>query len=541
MTYLAVGSVTRSISELLGKKLNKPPLMGAGVTFRVTTLPPDDGRVNEETGINLFLYRIHENPFTKNMDWRGNKVSPVRNSKPPLSLVLSYLLTAYAKAGGTPQDDVTAHQLLGNAMAILHDYPVLNDIHDSDFDAGLDAQFPPELRNAFDKIKVSMLPTTMDEFSKIWTGLSKAYRLSVAYEVSLVEIEPTTPPTLPAPAVQQPSVRTTTLGRPQIASVTPAAGPAGATVRIAGANLQQPGKPTSVVVGDDELSEDELVSVSPQGIDLVIPSAPANGPLLPIAVSIGGTTSAAAVYKVTPWITGISPLRGITGIPIVIPLTPPQVTAVSVDVGGTNAAITVDPSGAFVTAVVPMTLASNGPNPVVVTMNGQRSNARIFEVLPLITSVAVTTSAAPVSTTLTITGERLNGQDVSATVAGIVIRGGPNTNATQLVLTASRTLPATAPLSVSVDGSISNTIPPRLDSISPSSVLAGGTIVLTGDGLSGRHVLVSFGGTSVDLGAQSFGSRVRLSVPGTLPTGTVQISVTVDGRTTNALPLAVQA
>jgi hypothetical protein len=35
MTYLAVGSVTRSIAELLGKKLNKPPLMGAGVAFRV--------------------------------------------------------------------------------------------------------------------------------------------------------------------------------------------------------------------------------------------------------------------------------------------------------------------------------------------------------------------------------------------------------------------------------------------------------------------------------------------------------------------------
>jgi len=541
MTYLAVGSVTRSIAELLGKKLNKPPLMGAGVTFRVTTLPPDDERVNEETGINLFLYRIHESPFTKNIDWRGDKANPVRNGKPPLSLVLNYLLTAYAKAGGTPQDDITAHQLLGNAMAILHDYPVLNDVHDSDFDAGLDTQFPPELRNAFDKLKVSMLPTTMEEFSKIWTGLSKAYRLSVAYEVSLVEIGPTTPAILPAPTVQQTSVSAAILGGPQISSVTPAAGPAGATVHVTGANLQQPGKSTSVRVGDDELTEDKLVSVSPQEIELVIPSAPITGPLLPIIVSVGGTISAAARYEVTPWITGISPLRGITGIPIIIPLTLPQGAAVSVDVDGAGAATVVDPSGSFVTVVVPVTLASNGPKPVVVTVNGQRGNARIFEVLPRITSVAVATSAAPVSTTLTVTGERLSGQDVSATVAGIVIRGGPNLNPTQLVLTVSRTLPATAPLSVSVDGSVSNTIPPRLDGVSPSSVIAGGAIVLTGDSLSGRDVVVSFNGTSVDLGAQSFGSRVRLNVPGTLSTGTVQVSVTIDGRTTNSVPLAVQA
>jgi len=34
---------------------------------------------------------------------------------------------------------------------------------------------------------------------------------------------------------------------------------------------------------------------------------------------------------------------------------------------------------------------------------------------------------------------------------------------------------------------------------------------------------------------------VKLNVPGTLPTGTVQVSVAVDGRTTNSLPLAVQA
>jgi hypothetical protein len=72
-------------------------------------------------------------------------------------------------------------------------------------------------------------------------------------------------------------------------------------------------------------------------------------------------------------------------------------------------------------------------------------------------------------------------------------------------------------------------------------VLAGSPTVLIGDSLSGRHVVVSFGATSVDLGAQPLGSRVKLNVPGTLPTGTVQVSVAVDGRTTNSLPLAVQA
>src|SRR5437773_6793837 len=100
MSYMAIGSVTKSIAELLTKKLNKPPLMGATATFRVTTLPPDDDRVNDEAGINLFLYRIHESPFTKNRDWRGDRANPTRSSRSPLSLTLSYLVTAYAKKTG---------------------------------------------------------------------------------------------------------------------------------------------------------------------------------------------------------------------------------------------------------------------------------------------------------------------------------------------------------------------------------------------------------------------------------------------------------
>jgi hypothetical protein len=540
VSYLAVGSVTKSIAELLSKKLNKPPLMGAGVTFRVTTLPPDDDRVSDDTGLNLFLYRIHENPFTKNMDWRGDKLNPVQNGKPPLSLTLTYLMTAYIKkAGGTPQDDITTHQVMGNAMSVLHDYPVLNDIHDSDFDAGLDTQFPSELRNAFEKVKVTLLPTTMEEFSKIWTGLNKPYRLSVAYEVSLVEIGPIMPPAPSAPSVQRTALQISTIGTPVIGSVTPASGTAGAAITVQGSRFKQAGSPTSVQVGGDVFTEDQLTSISDTQIQLTIPAAPQTGPRLAIVVTAGGRSSAPAVYTVTPWISIVTPLRGITGIPIAIPIALPPAPAVQVDIGGVAATVTLDPQGQFVTAVVPAAIAANGPNPVVLTLNGQRTNARIFEVLPLITGVTVTTSAAPVATTVTIDGERLNGQEVDVNIGGLLIAGGANGNAARVAVTVQRTLPATTPVTVTVDGSESNPLPARLDSIAPSSAFAGDAVVLNGAGLSGRHVIVGFGATAVDLGAQPFASRIRLNVPRTLVAGTVMVSVSVDGRVTNQTPLAV--
>src|SRR4029077_6813 len=114
MSYLAIGAVTKAIVELLSKKLNTPPLLDAG-TFRVTTLPPDDDRVSEDTGVNLFLYRLSENAFLKNMPWQGDRSHPNGSTHPPLALTLNYFLTGYAKkVAGAAQDDVTAHQLLGN-------------------------------------------------------------------------------------------------------------------------------------------------------------------------------------------------------------------------------------------------------------------------------------------------------------------------------------------------------------------------------------------------------------------------------------------
>jgi hypothetical protein len=82
VSYLAIGAVTKALAELLTKKLNIPPLMGA-TAFRVTTLPPDDDRVTDDNGINLFLYKVSESPFANNMNWRGDRVSPSGGNRRP--------------------------------------------------------------------------------------------------------------------------------------------------------------------------------------------------------------------------------------------------------------------------------------------------------------------------------------------------------------------------------------------------------------------------------------------------------------------------
>lgn len=543
MSYLAIGAVTSSIVGLLGAKLNKPPLLGTTTTFRITALPPDDDRVSEDNGINVFLYKVTESPFAKNMNWRGDKTNPVAGDRPPLALTLEYLVTAYAKKVATSaQDDITAHQLLGNAMAILHDYPVLNDIHDADFDANLDTQFAAELNASFEKVKLSLAPTTMEEFSKIWTGLTKPYRLSVVYHVSLIEIAPTVPTRVPAPVVQIAAVGVNALSTPLISSVQPASGPVGTNVVIQGQGFQQPGAETIVTVGGVDFAESDLVSINSHQIVLAIPSSPQTGPQLDIVVTVQGTQSPPASYQVAPWIPRLLPLRGIPGIPIQIPFTVPSGATASVQVDGLAATTTVDPQGKFVSAIVPLAITSNGPKPVTLILNGgtpKTSNALSFEVLPLITAVSVTTVATPAQTTVTLTGERLDGNDTSVNIGGVLLAVGQNATPSTLVAQVNRVLTVTTPVSALVDGRESNALPGQLDQITPAAAFAGDTVTLSGAGLSGRNVVVSFNATTVNVGPQPFATQFAVRVPVTLAAGNVTVKVTVDGRDTNSVPFTV--
>jgi hypothetical protein len=544
MSYLAIGAVTNSLAQLLTRKLNKPPLLGSTFTVRVTTLPPDDDRVSEDTGVNLFLYKVAENVHLRNMPWRGERPQGNGSSRPPLALNLHYLLTAYAKrvANGT-QDDVTAHQLLGNAMAVLNDNPVLNDVHDADFDADVDTQFAAELRNAFEKVKVSLMPIAIDEFSKIWTGLAKAYRLSVAYEVSLVQIAPLRPATLPPPAVQRAVVRAAPIASPAITDSTPASGPVGTTVTLTGGPFIAAGAATSILVGGVTLEEGDFVSLSSDTLVFNVPSSVTGGPSIPIVVSVGDRESNPVSYLVRPWISTLLPVRGDTGLPVTIPFEVPAGATVTAEVGGGPATATVNPERTLVTVVIPTTIPANGLTPVELIVNDgapRRTNALLYQVLPVIRALTITTPGAPPRTRVEVTGERLAGSEVHLRFGKLVARISPSTNPTDVAFQFDRLLNQPgAPVSVIVDGRESNTLPRRLTKIEPPRAGAGERVTLVGTSLAGRVVVVHVGAQNVNVGAQPLSSRFEIRIPAALAAGATTISVTVDGSDTNTVPFTV--
>ena len=169
----AVSAVTQTIVKLLEKRMASPPETIHGA--------PPDVRLSDPPGpkrLCVFLYRIEQNRFLANQDLGA---PPGRYGKPPLSLDLHFLLTAY---GSSEEDTVGAQQILGDAIRVLHDHPVIH----GDDPAYQDVR-NPALDGAFEAIKITMEPITTEDLTKVWTALTTPYRLSAAYTVNVVQIE----------------------------------------------------------------------------------------------------------------------------------------------------------------------------------------------------------------------------------------------------------------------------------------------------------------------------------------------------------------
>ena len=170
-------NVIASVSETLQSVL----------TTAVSTLPgPPNVDISDLTGtisttparLTIFLFEVAEDPSARNKPrLRGTQTPPnVTISKPPMALVLRYLVTAW---GGDRQ---TEHRLLGCAMQAL-------------YDGALIAQ--PDLRgvglvNTTEVLKVTLLPLTLEERTRVWYSMQRPYRLSLYYEIRVVNLDSTT-------------------------------------------------------------------------------------------------------------------------------------------------------------------------------------------------------------------------------------------------------------------------------------------------------------------------------------------------------------
>ncbi len=124
--------------------------------------------------LTIFLFEMGEDPSARNHPRvRGLARPTITLTKPPLALILRYLLTAW---GG---DRLTEQRLLGRATQALYDGALISG---------------PDLRGVSligtnETLKVTLAPLSLENQTRVWWSVQKPYRLSLSYEVRVVNLD----------------------------------------------------------------------------------------------------------------------------------------------------------------------------------------------------------------------------------------------------------------------------------------------------------------------------------------------------------------
>lgn len=221
-TYNAIHDLSETLRGLLDRRLN--PTVPRTATITVDSPHKEN---TELPRVNLFLYQILPDPTRRNTV--QIPVGPRDDKKQafapePLALNFRYLLTAFAN------DGLSEHRLLGEAMQVLHENQYLAE---EDLRGTLRTS---DIRPA--KVHVIMQALDLASINNIWGNNVALLRASVAYEVSMAFIEPTTP-RREVPRVLYPPVPEV-VPVPYLESVLPSRAGRGEVIKIYGANLELP-------------------------------------------------------------------------------------------------------------------------------------------------------------------------------------------------------------------------------------------------------------------------------------------------------------
>jgi uncharacterized protein DUF4255 len=184
----AIAAVTATLRGLLQKRLDVAADLDASADAElsgtnVTALPPDEAQQagpQDGNRLNVFLYKTSLDAALRNA-----------GAQPALPLTLHYLVMPYVREDAT----LIGQRLLGRAMSILHDHPVLGPAEIKDALDGNDLHLQAE--------RVRIVPETVstEELSRLWACFQAKFRVSAAYQVSVVLIDsirpsPAAPPVL---------------------------------------------------------------------------------------------------------------------------------------------------------------------------------------------------------------------------------------------------------------------------------------------------------------------------------------------------------
>ncbi len=160
--FLAIATVTAALRRTLQAALDID-VPGA----KVTTVRPDgSGSGVPNTGANLYLYQVTPNASLRNADMPNRNSEGRLIQRPQVALDLHYLLTFYGD-----DNELKPQRLLGSVVRTLHARPVLTRqmIKKTIDDPAFAFLHNSNLAEAFETVKFTPVPLSLEELSKLWS------------------------------------------------------------------------------------------------------------------------------------------------------------------------------------------------------------------------------------------------------------------------------------------------------------------------------------------------------------------------------------
>jgi hypothetical protein len=151
------------IDKLNHAVLNSPQYLNQHFGYEVCGLMPAVSRTQANTVMNLYLLHVSRDPFWRNTPVAGSLAQP--NSRQPLSLSLSYLLTSYS------ENNWVLEQIL---MSIAFEYFHANPIY----------------QTTTLEFTITIEADTIEEMSRLWQAITVPIRLSALFRVAVVFLAP---------------------------------------------------------------------------------------------------------------------------------------------------------------------------------------------------------------------------------------------------------------------------------------------------------------------------------------------------------------
>jgi hypothetical protein len=238
---LAISAVTYVLQYYLFNLYHNTGLP-FGSAVNVTALAPDlvqhglGDLSGKENQVNLFMHQVTRNAAWRNVDLPSlGADGRTRLKSPPLALDLHYLLTVYGS------DDWQAEALLGYALMMLHEHPVLVRADIANALIALTGPSPPYPQNPLSAVlgasgladQLEMLkitPETLgrEEMAWLWTALKADYRPSFPFEVTVVLLQPQQSTSLALPVLRR-MIQAQPMQQAQVLQILPPNGQIAAT------------------------------------------------------------------------------------------------------------------------------------------------------------------------------------------------------------------------------------------------------------------------------------------------------------------------